>query len=291
MNQDQLEHVELLREAFDKYLMHVHEADLQPNDMMLSYDFDFLADRKWNGLAETMLGCDLRELTNLINGWGMSLKRWHAWSMVLNGHDELKACELRSEFLDSLVHKCLLRPSSIRDTLTSVATAAFHQVRLSIDRSYPDYIEGDPRTPEEKPMFFTRKQKEKRLNNLIKIWPESTLILNSLRKINTTTYINKTSDYRNLANHSIGPRLGVGETRTVTRSIEPATVFEEAEKGRFTRVNVPGKVVVSYGFGGTLPLDLETVRAANLAQYQLARSCYTEYRTLLEMTVAKIERV
>ena len=155
MNQDQLEHVELLREAFDKYLMHVHETNLQPNDMMLSYDFDFLADRKWNGLAETMLGCDLRELTNLINGWG----RWHAWSMVLNGHDELKAWELRSEFLDSLVHECLLRPSSIRDTLTSVATAAFHQVRLGIDRSYPDYIEGDPRTPEEKPMFFTRKKK------------------------------------------------------------------------------------------------------------------------------------
>ena len=221
----------------------------------------------------------------------MSLSRWHAWSMVLNGHDELNAWELRSEFLDSLVHECLLRPSSIRDTLTSVATAAFHQVRLGLDESYPDYIEGDPRTPEEKPTFFNRKNKEKRLTNIIKIWPESTLFLNSLREINTSGYINKTYDYRNLTNHSIGPRIGIGETRTVTRSIEPATVFEEAESGRFTRVNVPGKVAVSYGFGGTPPLDLETIRAANLAQYQIARSCYIEYRALLETTVAKIARV
>ena len=145
MNQDQREHAELLREAFDEYLVHVHEATLQPNDKMLSYDFDFLADRKWKGLAETMLGCDLRELTNLINGWGMSLSRWHAWSMVLKGRDELKAWELRSEFLDSLVHECLLRPSSIRDTLTSVATAAFHQVRRGLDESYPDYIGRRPK--------------------------------------------------------------------------------------------------------------------------------------------------
>ena len=43
-----------------------------------------------------------------------------------------------SDFLNSIVHECLLSPASIRDTITSVATAAFHQVRLSIDRSYRD---------------------------------------------------------------------------------------------------------------------------------------------------------
>lgn len=291
MTQDQLEHAALLREAFEEYLEHLYDQPPQHGKNLLSYDFDFLKARKWHGLAEAMLSCDLRELTNLINRWNSSLGRWHAWSLVLERRNELEAWELRHEFLDSLARECLLMPSSIRDTLTSVATAAFHQVRLSNEPSYSDILMGDQKTPEEKTKWLNRRQKEKRLSTVVEIWPESAHFLNALREINTPEYTKATSNYRNLTSHSIGPRLGLGQVRTVTRLVEPALKLEEVESGGFVQVNVPGKMTVSYGYGGTLPLDLEIVRSANLVQYQKARSCFAHYFKLLEATVAKIPSV
>lgn len=291
MNQDQIEHAALLRDAFNEYLVHVHELPLNPGDRLLGYDFDFLNNRKWYALAEAMIRCNLRELTNLINCWNSALCRWHAWSIVLDSRDEYQAWELQSEFLDPLAHKCLLMPALIRDTITSVATAAFHQVRLSIDRSYCDCLEGDIKTPEEKPKPLTRKQKEKRLSRVVPVGLESSRFLKALHGINTPDYIEATYDYRNLASHSIGPRLGIGHTRTVTRSVEQAWVLEKVEDGSFVPTNVTGKVAVSYAYGGTPPLDLKTVRAANLQQYEKTRTCYVEFRTLLEAAVGEIAHI
>lgn len=289
MNEDQLKHAQLLREAFNQYLVHVHELPLNPGGKLLSYDFNFIDGRKWHIFADTLVQCDLRELTNLINGWSNLLCRWHAWSMVLEGREEMEAWELRSEFLDSMVHECLLMPASIRDTITSVATAAFHQVRLSIDRSYHDRLEGEPKTPEERPKPLKRRQKEERLSRLVQVWPSSANFLRTLREINTKDYVVETRDYRNLTAHSIGPRLGIGHTRIVTRSVKQAQDFKKRDDGSYILEDVPGKLVVSYGHGGTPPLNLEVVRAANLAQYEKARVCYVEYRALLEAVVAEIE--
>ncbi len=238
-----------------------------------------------------MVRCDLRELTNIINGWNISLYRWQAWSKVLETRDETESCELRSEFLDSLVHECLLTPASIRDTITSVATAAFHQVRLSIDSSYADYLEGEPKTPEERPKILNRKYKEKRLSRLLRIWPSSTSFIEALRELNTSDYIDETSNYRNLTAHTIGPRLEAGHTRTVTRSLVQAQIHKQNIDGSFGFEDVPGKLAVSYGFGGTPPLNLEAVWAANLIQYNKARLCYVEYRTLLESAIEDIIQV
>lgn len=288
MNHEQLKHAQLLRQAFDEYLVRVHELPLDPGGKLLGYNFDFLKGRKWHALADAMIQCDLRELTNLINGWSSSLCRWHAWSMVLEAREERQAWELRSEFLDSLVHECLLMPSSIRDTITFVATAAFHQVRLSIDRSYRDYLEGDPKTPEERPKPMNRPQKERRLSHLVRVWPSSSIFLEALREINTQDYIAETCNYRNLTAHSIGPRLGIGHTRTVTRSVEQAQALKQVDDGSYIREDIPGKLAVSYGYGGAPPLNLEAVRSANLRQYEKARLCYVEYRALLEAVVKEI---
>ncbi len=291
MNQDQINHAKLLRDAFDEYLVHVHELPLEPGGRILGYNFDFIGGRKWHVLADAMIQCDLRELTNLLNGWNSSLRRWHAWSMVLEGRNKEDAWELRSEFLDSLAHECLLSPASIRDTITTVATTAFHQVRLSIDRSYLDRLEGEPRTPDERPKFLTRKQKEERLAKLIQIWPGSSGLMDALREMNSPSYILATRDYRNLTAHSIGPRLGVGHTRTVTRQVKQAQELRELGGGGFELADIPGKLAVSYLYGGAPPLDLEAVRVVNLEEYGKARLCYIEYRALLEATVAKIEPV
>lgn len=292
MNQNQIKHAELLREAFNEYLVHVHELPLNPGGKLLSYDFDFINGRKWHTpLAVAMVQCDLRELTNLINGWNDSLCRWHDWSMVLDNRKEQEAWDLQNEFIDSLAHECLLMPVSIRDTITSVGTAAFHQIHLSIDRSYRDYLEGDPKTPKDKPKLLSRKQKEKLLSQLVQVWPNSTKFIEALCAINMQDYIVATRNYRNLAAHSIGPRLGIGHTRTVTRCVKQAQALEQVDDGSYVFKDIQGKLAVSYGFGGTPPLDLETVRAANLGQYEKARSCYIEYRALLEAAVEEIKPI
>ena len=112
MNQEQIKHAELLREAFNEYLEHVHKLPLSPGGKLLGYNFDFINVRKWHTLGNAMVQCDLRELTNLINGWNDLLCRWHAWSIVLESREEREAWELRSEFLDSLAHECLFISNS-----------------------------------------------------------------------------------------------------------------------------------------------------------------------------------
>jgi len=101
-------------------------------------------------------------------------------------------------------------------------------------------------------------------------------------------YILATCNYRNLTAHSIAPRLGIGHIRTVTRCVQQAQKFEKLDNGSYVLRDVPDKLVVGYGYGGTPPLDLETVRAANLGQYEKALSCYVKYRALLEAAVEEI---
>ena len=230
-----------------------------------------------------MVACDLQELTNLVNHWHCSLRRWHAWNIVNAKHDEDFAWEIRREFLEASVHECLLRPSSLRDTFTSVATNALHQVRLSLGSNYPDFLEGDPCKPGEKPSLLSRKKKELRLSRITSVWVEAKDFLGALQKLDDTAYRHNTSDYRNLTSHTIGPRLGVGHTRTVTRTVEQATSLERQQDGTFADIPIPGKMPVGYDYGGTSPLDLNETRLVNLSRFAAAQLCYKGYRRLLKV--------
>lgn len=285
------EYLALLRGEYDRYLKCLSNEDLEPKTELLTYNFDFLKGRKWYALGEWMIDGDLQELTNLLNGWSQLLERWHAWNKVLITHNDDTVWDLRSEFVESLVHECLLKPSSIRDVFTSVATNAFHQVRLSADQAYKDYLVGDPSAENPKPAHLSKNKKEKRLAQLASYWPESGTFMQAHAQINNNNYILATYDYRNLISHTIGPRIGVGYTRMVTRSVSPAYKFEYQLNSTINEVPLLGKMSVSYGFGGTPPLDLEKVRIANLEQFKLAHICYLEYRQLLESVVSKISPI
>lgn len=280
--------ITLLRTSFEEYLDKISEHQFEPKGDFLSYDFSFLKDRKWYLMSELMVDCELRELTNNINHWSYSLHRWQAWNIIIAKHDEDSAWILRREFLESIAHECLLRPSSIRDTFISVATNALHQARLSISSAYLDVLEGDPLCPSENPKHLTRRQKEVRLATIASVWPSAKVLISLFRHIDSLVYRKATSDYRNLNSHTIGPRLGVGHTRTVTRKVEPKKELKDIGGGRYEEVLVPGKIAVGYDFGGTAPLDLEEARVLNLEQFNVARSCYLQYRALLENISANI---
>jgi len=288
------DHIALLKSAFDQYvslLFHESAEPLDPSGHYLAYEFDFLCNRKWHMLGEMMVACDLRELTNLVNRWKSLLHRWHAWNRVAASYDEDQAWELHHEFLEALAHDCLTRPSSMRDAITAVATNSLHQVRCALGNGYADRLDGDPSTPDSPHQHLSRAKKEKRLANIASIWSESKSFLAVLRSLDDASYRQQTSDYRNLTNHAIGPRLGVGITRTVTRVVIQATRMQEDADGSCREVEIPGQMAVCYGFGGTEPLDYEGARLANLEQFLRARDCYVKFMELLQSAVNSIPSV
>ncbi|MFM4711687.1 hypothetical protein ACEUEC_10105 [Aeromonas veronii] len=280
----------LFRSAIEAYVEEL-DNNLKPTDSYLPYDFDFIHNRKWYSLGEQMVKGELRELTNIMNRWCNDLQRWHAWNNVIRNYREDEVWTIRREFFESLVHHCLLEPSAVRDRHTFVATNAFHQIRLSNETGYKDFLEGDQKTPNEKPIFLSRKKKETRLRKIISIWSESKDFLESLEAINDISYRQATYDYRNRVNHTIGPRLGEGITQVVTRSVVQATDLIEQPDGTYLDEPIHGKISISYGFGGTPPIDLEEAWMSNLKQYQLALTCYNQYFKLLKSKVACIETV
>lgn len=274
--------IDLLRTAFNDYLEQFYSHAQEPVDDYLPYEFDYIDQFQWRIPGDEIVKGELRELTNLLNHWHESLKRWQAWNKVIQPHNEINAWELRREFLEALAHQCLLQPSAIRDTFTFVATNSMHQIRLSSDTNYPDYIEGEPKTPTDKPNYPTRRKKEERLAKLISIWAEANDFLNSLRQLSDNLYRQETSDYRNLTSHCIGPRLGIGITRTVSRSVTQKEQLTVQPGGTYLLTPVPEKMSAVYGLGGGIePIDMEKARVSNLEQYRRARQCYNDYLSLL----------
>lgn len=228
-----------------------------------------------------MVEDELRELTNKLNGWHELLRRWDVWNSVVQRYSAENVWEIRREFVEALAHWCLIMPSSFRDTLTFVATNSMHQVRLAISNEYPDYLEGDRQTPDEKQKYLNRRQKEERLGKLISIWPDSSRLMKTIQNIDSRAYRDATSDYRNRNMHSIGPRLGIGMTRAVVRSVSQATALSRQLNGTYEIELVPEKMCVSYSFAGTAALDLREAFEHSLKQYCYSRDCYRMYRELL----------
>jgi len=271
----------LLRTAFDTYLARLSSDSLEPSGNYLPYEFDHIDEFEWRPLGKEMVKDELNEITNILNYWQRSLQRWQAWNTVIEAYNPDEAWELRWEFLETRVHHCLLQPSAIRDTFTFIATNSMHQVRLASEDGYHDYLDGDLKLPGDKPKYPTRHRKEQRLDELISAWPEAAAFMAALRRVDDAPYRQETSDYRNRCSHSIGPRLGIGITRAVVRSVQQATQITQQSDGTFKRVPIPATTSVSYGFGGTAPLDMEKARISNLEQYQRARECYEHYRNVL----------
>lgn len=283
------EYHQFLRASFEDFLQ-AQDRPLEPNDPYLPFSFPYITTAKWRFMADAMIQDELRELTNRLHDWRDILRRWHAWNIVSSSLDEMRAWDLRREFMDPLMHTTLLTPSSMRDVFTLVGTNAFHQLRLHIDKSYPDVLEGDPSVLDPRPRELNRRQKEDRLRRLAASIPGASAFLSALREIDSEAYRTATKNYRNANSHAIGPRITLGSTRMVTRRVVQATRIEAQPDGTRRLVDVAGKYVASYSFGGVEPLDLETARAANLSQYRLARTCFASFTCALEANANTLPR-
>lgn len=287
MNPD--EYRSFLRESFDEFLQTLDEP-LEPDDPYLSYEFAYITAAKWHFMADAMLQDELREVTNRLHKWRDMLRRWHAWNIVVSKKAEMPAWDLRHEFLDPLMHTSLLMPSAIRDVFTFVGTNALHQVRLHVEAGYKDVLEGDPSASVPQPRPLTRRQREARLAKLAAPMPGASAFVNAVRLLDDTDYRDKTKDYRNANSHAIGPNIALGSTQMVTRQAVAATRMETQADGSVRIVEIPGKYVASYTFGGLEPLDMEVVRIANLGQYRVARACLEKFTALLQANANTLPR-
>lgn len=283
------DHLEFLRKSFDEFLL-AYRGSLEPDLPHLTYEFPYIKAAKWSMMADAMILDELREVTNRLHEWHHMLRRWQAWNMVVTGKDQMQSWDLRREFMDPLMHVCLLNPSSIRDVLTFTATNAFHQIRLHVEPGYKDVLEGDACPSEPKPRPLSRRRKEARLANLALAIPGASTFIKLLRGVDDSQYREVTSDYRNANSHAIGPRLALGQTRMVTRHSVPATRMETQADGTGRVVQIPGTYTASYSFGGVEPLDIEEARKSNLKQYKIARSCFDSYTEILQQNAAKLPR-
>lgn len=279
-----------LRKAFSRYLSKLNAGGIEPQLDYLLYDFDEkVAEYQWRMFGGTMVTDEFREITNIINHWHGLLLRWHAWNKAIAGYKEDEAWTLRREFLESLAHHCLLSPSAARDTLTFVATNSIHQLRLALGNGYKDRLIGDAE-PGKKPRHLTRTGKEQRLKSLLSPWSEGGALVAAIEAIDDRAYRVATSDYRNRSSHAIGPRLALGHTQSVTRSVVPATHLKQQPDGTYKDEAILGKMSVRYGVGGTPPLDMEQARKNNLAQYFRARGAFETYRNLLFSQMSKLPK-
>ena len=102
--------VDFFCSAIDAYLVELGNRG-EPTRPYLS--FDFIHTREWHIFGAEMVGDELRELTNSVNRWHGNLERWHAWNNVIQSNEEEEAWKVRREFVETLVHYCLLEPSAI----------------------------------------------------------------------------------------------------------------------------------------------------------------------------------
>ena len=277
---------DLFEKAYRSYWDAIERRDFSDFDLH-SYDLcEVVNGGVWHTpFAELMVGGELRESINQMNSWSGSLFDLRVWASVLEGFSEDDAWSLRDHFVEPLVYFCMHQPSAVRDRFGQVATNAIHQANLSVDKEYADVLEQDALKPGR---FLRRGQLESQLERLSSRWVAGKSLLEELRKLDSNGYRKSTLDYRNRASHFIAPRLELGEVQHLTRSVGPATVMVKATDGYFYEEVDPGRMCVSYGFGGISPLRLAEVIEHNSKEYKAASRVLEAYSDLIREVMGVI---
>ena len=92
------------------------------------------------------------------------------------------------------------------------------------------------------------------------------------------------------SSHAIAPRFSVGYTTIVTRRRTQATNLVLQPDGTYKDLPVPGKMAVSYGFGGTSPLGMREAWEANLNQFNAGKRSFEAYVALLSEVISNMPR-
>lgn len=294
------EYAELLREAMKRYFerLYAPEPPIRPETNPLPYDACPLIEKvNWRlPFGELLVGHELQEVTNGANHWWGSLRRWNAWTDVLDGYAEDEAFDVQWEFVEPVAFHCLFQPSATRDRLTLAATNALHQALLTRDPGYPDRLAGDKLKKDGTPQPLHRAAAETRLAGLVSHWTAQTEFVAALQSVDSAAYRDKTANFRNLASHAIAPRLTWGYTNIIRRVLVPGPPPSPSfppESSQLGSADGGAHKVghhVEYPLGGTPPIPMREAFELNLAEYERAADAIARYRLLLEEVLQQLSR-
>ena len=138
------EYSAFLKKAFDSYLKVRQSTDCLDRNY-LPFDAVELDGPRWRAMGDVLIEDELRALTNNMNAWLGTLKRWHAWLIVAREYAEDDRWEPAHEFLGTIATYCLFQPSAIRDAFTFVVTnGAFAATSVGVDRCWPTWSSPQP---------------------------------------------------------------------------------------------------------------------------------------------------
>ena len=266
-----------LEQAFRAFLDAREQLPPVP-DFPFRFDLvDEVRSGSWRFMRGEMIADHLQETTNLMNDWWSRLRDWSAWLAV---HDAIadahEAWRLRLDLVEPLVFWCMLRPSAMRDLFGFIATHAVHQANLVVDRNYRDRLDEDA---QKRPL--NRSKREQQLRRIGARWSGCNHFTACLTKADSKAYRDLTFDYRNLASHGMAPRFEFGHTNSVRRAVVPKTEIVLNPDGTYSMNEGSTKTAVSYAFGGTPPLKLREMHAANQSEFDHVRAAFEAYRDLL----------
>lgn len=261
----------------------------QPQAQMLPFDpVPALSSVRWRlSLVGWMIQDELHEATNQINSWLGDLWRWRAWIDVTGALENQARWEAQWEWVEPIAFRALFQPSATRDRLGRIALMALHQAGLALDPDRPDVMLGDPASPEDKPQFLSRPRREAEIERLARAWERGPALVKAIRALDGQFFIQQTLDFRNRSSHGIAPRLTVGYTRMVSRTLAQHNELAPGPGGLLVERAVPGEMRASYGVGGDPPLEMLKVWQACCDEFTKAQAAFWAYVALLEDVVRK----
>lgn len=277
---------ELFEDAYRKFWDEIERRPI-PRFSLHPYELcEEVGRGSWLTFTEMMVSGELQEAINLMNAWRSNLFHLDIWSKVLLAYEEHDARSIQLHFVEPIAFFCMHQPSAARDRMGRIATNSIHQANLATDPNHKDRLDQDKKKPGQ---FQSRREVEAQLKRICDRWLHGKSLVSVLKKLDSSRYRKQTFDFRNQASHFIAPRIEAGIVQPVTRQLVPRTEMVMQSDGTYRLENVADETAVSYGIGGIMPLSLDKVIEANMAEYQFASELLQVYSELLREILATMK--
>jgi hypothetical protein len=193
-----------------------------------------------------------REIANSLNDLTNYTRRLRAWSAVVAPMTDQEKMDTVHEFIDSVAIVGLNLPAVIRSRFAFAAAHLCHQANRALDGpAWKDNLRMDHQ--------IELKDASKHGSR----WSRYDPFRLRVESIADQEYRDATHDFRNAYNHRLSPRVVIGLTQAVTRTVNPKSK------------------AVSYAFGALPALALDHVADLLAAQCKRGRLAFEAFQDLV----------
>jgi len=153
-----------------------------------------------------------RELANSINMFAANVRRLSAWSSVVPMFDENEKLRVTHEFIETLAAHALLSPYVIKSRFAFAVAHLSHQANRATNQYWTDDFPLD------------RKINLDTFEQYAEHWKYYREFKKTFDTINNEDFIRNTDNFRHIYNHRFSPRIVIGQTTFVTRSVSPSGI-------------------------------------------------------------------